>query len=78
MTSLIRRLAAALAAVVLVLAPARVVLADPPTAADFVDPAVLAGASLSPSGRYLVWVMRIGGYNEIHVRDLETKEVKRF
>ncbi|RZJ30124.1 MAG: S9 family peptidase, partial [Brevundimonas sp.] len=39
---------------------------------------VLAGASLSPSGRYLVWVMRIGGYNEIHVRDLETKEVKRF
>jgi dipeptidyl aminopeptidase/acylaminoacyl peptidase len=76
MTALIRRLAVAMAALTLFLAgPAP---ADPLTAADFVDPAALTGASLSPSGRYLVWVVRTGQDNEIHIRDLETGEVNRI
>ena len=66
--------AAALAAVAVVLtgAPAA---ADPLTPADFVEPAALSGASLSPSGRYLVWVVRSGESNEVHVRDLETGHI---
>ena len=78
MTSLLCRLAAACAAVLLVLGPVEPARADPLTAADFVEPAALTGASLSPSGRYLVWVVRAGGENEIHVRDLETGEVRRM
>lgn len=78
MTSLLCRLAAACAAVLLVLWPVEPARADPLTAADFVEPAALTGASLSPSGRYLVWVVRAGGENEIHVRDLETGEVRRM
>ena len=78
MTSLLCRLAAACAAVLLVLGPLEPARADPLTAADFVEPAALTGASLSPSGRYLVWVVRAGGENEIHVRDLETGAVRRM
>lgn len=78
MKSLIRRLAGAGAAVFLALVPAGSATADPPTAEDFVDPAVLAGASLSPSGRYLVWVVRMGADNELHVRDLVKGDVTRM
>lgn len=53
-------------------APAR---ADPPTAAAFVEPATLSNASLSPSGRYLVWVVRTGQDNAVHIRDLDTGAV---
>jgi len=48
--------------------PAR---ADPPTVADFVDGPTLGAASLSPSGRYLVWTVRIGEQTAIHIRDLQ-------
>lgn len=46
-----------------------------PTIADFVDSAVLSSASLSPSGRYLVWVVRSGELSMVHVRDLETQTI---
>lgn len=49
--------------------------ADPPTIADFVQAPVLSNASLSPSGRYLVWVVRTGQDNSVQIRDLETGHV---
>lgn len=67
------RIIAALAAVLLAAAPAAA--ADPLTPADFVEPAALSSASLSPSGRYLVWVVRTGENSEVHVRDLETGHI---
>lgn len=69
----IRALAAAAALVLTSVAgPGR---ADPPTVADFVEGARLQAASLSPSGRYLVWLARTGDDNAIHVQDLETGQV---
>lgn len=53
--------------------PAR---ADPPAIADFVQAPTLHNASLSPSGRYLVWVVRTGEDNAVHIRDLETGHVR--
>lgn len=68
-----RLLVAACAAVVaIVAAPAR---ADPPTIDDFVDGAVLSHASLSPSGRYLVWAVRTGNDTEVHIRDLQEQSI---
>lgn len=52
--------------------PAR---ADPPTIADFVADPSVSGASLSPSGRYLVWVAHDGDRSDIQVRDLQEKTV---
>lgn len=52
--------------------PAR---ADPPTIADFVQAPALSSASLSPSGRYLVWAVRTGDDVAVHIRDLETGRV---
>ena len=65
--------AACLAAVLLICgSPVR---ADPPTIADFVAAPALNNASLSPSGRYLVWAVRTGGINAMHIRDLETDRI---
>ena len=50
--------------------PAR---ADPPTIADFVADPSLTGASLSPTGRYLVWVAHDGDRSDIQIRDLQEK-----
>ena len=47
--------------------------ADPPAIADFVADPSLSGASLSPSGRYLVWVARDGDRSDIQIRDLQEK-----
>lgn len=49
--------------------------ADPPTIADFVRAPTLSNATLSPSGRYLVWTVRTGDDNALHIRDLETGHV---
>lgn len=43
-----------------------------PSIVDFVDGPTLSSASLSPSGRYLVWVLRAGDNSLVQVRDLET------
>lgn len=65
----IRTIAAACAVVLLLGAtPTR---ADPPTVADFVEGPALGAASLSPSGRYLVWTVRTGEQTAIHIRDLQ-------
>ena len=65
-----RWFAAACAAVCLLSAPlpAR---ADRPSIADFVDSAALGEASLSPSGRYLVWTVRTDEDSAVHIRDLQ-------
>lgn len=65
--------AACLAAFLLADAPAA--RADPPTIADFVEAPALSNASLSPSGRYLVWAVRTGEDSAVHIRDLETDQV---
>lgn len=49
--------------------------ADPLAIADFVQPPALSNASLSPTGRYLVWVVRTGEDNAVHIRDLETGQL---
>lgn len=51
---------------------------DPPTVADFLQNPRLSEASLSPSGRYLVWVVRTGEDNAVHIRDLETGAVSQM
>ena len=43
-----------------------------PSISDFVQGPSLISASLSPSGRYLVWARRSGSASVIQVRDLET------
>lgn len=73
-TQVLARAGALLAALALALS-AGPVAADPLTPEDFVEAPALSGASLSPSGRYLVWVVRSGQSNEVHVRDLETGQV---
>lgn len=67
---LIARAIAAACAVVILLAgtPAR---ADPPTIDDFLEGPTLGAASLSPSGRYLVWTVRTGEQTAVHIRDLQ-------
>jgi pimeloyl-ACP methyl ester carboxylesterase len=70
------RVFAAACAALLVLAAASPGRADPPTAADFIRDAALSDASLSPSGRYLVWVVRTGEDNSIHIRDLQTGQIR--
>lgn len=52
--------------------PAR---ADPPTVADFLEGPALSAASLSPSGRYLVWTVRTGDESAVHIRDLQENTV---
>lgn len=69
------RLFAAACLAVLLLAAGPAARADPPTIADFVQSPALSNASLSPSGRYLVWAVRMGGTNAVHIRDLETDEL---
>ncbi|HVL40852.1 MAG TPA: hypothetical protein VM348_01765, partial [Brevundimonas sp.] len=69
------RLFAAACLAVLLLAAGPAARADPPTIADFVQSPTLSNASLSPSGRYLVWAVRMGGTNAVHIRDLETDEL---
>ncbi|MCS6626366.1 S9 family peptidase [Roseibacterium beibuensis] len=71
----IRSIVAALAACLLlgVAAPAR---ADPLSIADFVEGPTLGSASLSPSGRYLMWIVRTGDESAIHIRDLEEGGVR--
>lgn len=49
--------------------------ADPPAIRDFVQAPALSNASLSPSGRYLVWVVRTGEDNAVQIRDLETGQI---
>jgi dipeptidyl aminopeptidase/acylaminoacyl peptidase len=67
--TIIRTIAAACAVLFLLGAtPAR---ADPPTVADFVEGPALGAASLSPSGRYLVWTVRTGEQTAVHIRDLQ-------
>lgn len=67
---IIRTVAAACAAFWLLGAvpPAR---ADPPTVADFLEGPALSAASLSPSGRYLVWTVHEGDESAVHIRDLQ-------
>ncbi len=66
---IIRAVAAACAVLILLVGtPAR---ADPPTIADFLEGPALGSASLSPSGRYLVWTVRTGEQTAIHIRDLQ-------
>lgn len=72
--SVLRLFLAALAAVV-VLTGGSAARADPPSIPDFVGFATLSHASLSPSGRYLVWNVRTGSENALHIRDLETGHV---
>ena len=69
------RLFAAACLAVILLAGGSAVRADPPTIADFVASPALSNASLSPSGRYLVWAVRMGGANTVHIRDLETDQI---
>jgi pimeloyl-ACP methyl ester carboxylesterase len=69
------RLFAAACLAVLLLAAGPSARADPPTIADFVQYPALSNASLSPSGRYLVWAVRTGEVTALHIRDLETHEV---
>lgn len=52
--------------------PAR---ADPLPIADFVERAAIDSASLSPSGRYLVWTVRTGDESAVHIRDLQAGTV---
>lgn len=68
------RLFAVACAAVFVVAAAPA-LADPPTVADFVGRAALSNASLSPTGRYLVWAVHEGDNTTIHIRDLEENTV---
>lgn len=49
--------------------------ADPLPIADFVERAAIGSASLSPSGRYLVWTVRTGDESAVHIRDLQTSTV---
>ena len=67
---IIRTIAAA-CAVFFVLCAAPVARADPPAIADFLEGPALGAASLSPSGRYLIWTVRTGDHNAIHIRDLQ-------
>ncbi|MGZ9099990.1 MAG: alpha/beta hydrolase family protein [Brevundimonas sp.] len=69
------RLFAAACLAVILLAGGPAARADPPTVADFVESPALSNASLSPSGRYLVWVVRTGENNAVHIRDLEGDQV---
>lgn len=69
------RLFAAACLAVILLAGGSVARADPPTISDFVQAPALSNASLSPSGRYLVWAVRTGEVTALHIRDLETNAV---
>lgn len=69
------RLFAVACAAVLLLAGAAPARADPLAIADFVKGPVLSAASLSPSGRYLVWTVRTGDDSAVHIRDLQEKTV---
>jgi dipeptidyl aminopeptidase/acylaminoacyl peptidase len=73
----IARLTGVLATLLLAGTVADSARADPLTAEDFAAPASLISPSLSPSGRYLVWVGRSGDENEIHIQDLETGQATR-
>ena len=46
-----------------------------PSIADFVERPALGEASLSPSGRYLIWVVREGQSSMIQIRDLQENTV---
>jgi len=46
-----------------------------PTIEDFVERPALGEASLSPSGRYLVWVARTGQNSVVQIRDLQEGKV---
>jgi len=50
----------------------------PPAIEDFIAPAFRSHASLSPSGRYLIWVLRAGKNSVIEVRDTETGTSQRI
>ncbi|HYD28405.1 S9 family peptidase [Brevundimonas sp.] len=65
-----RKLAAA-CAVFWLLAAAAPARADPLTIPDFLDGPALGSASLSPTGRYLVWTVRTGEQSAVHIRDLQ-------
>lgn len=52
--------------------PAR---ADPLSIDQFVEGPAIGSASLSPSGRYLVWTVRTGDESAVHIRDLEAGTV---
>lgn len=72
LSSIGRMTAAAVTAVMMGLAS--VAAAQMPTSADFAEGALVGQAKLSPSGRYMAFVVRRGETSGLQVRDLETGE----
>lgn len=72
MKMIARMLAAGTAVVLAGLASAAA--AQAPTAAEFAERPLLSQATLSPTGRYMAFVVRSGDASALQVRDLETGE----
>lgn len=72
MNTIVRVTAAAIAALLIGLGTA--VAAQTPTAAEFAESALVSRATLSPTGRYMAFVVRRGDTSGLQVRDLETGE----
>lgn len=74
MNTIVRATGVAIAALLIGLGTA--VAAQTPTAAQFAEGSLVGQARLSPTGRYMAFVVRRGDTSGLQVRDLETGETK--
>jgi len=70
-----KTLATMIAAAAIMIGLALPVAAQTPTSADFAEAALVGQANLSPSGRYLAFVVRRGETSALQVRDLDSGEM---